>query len=157
MTFSYLLPSLLLSSPMFDSLVTLNSLDCTRGVLGLVFSVCHCWFCITKLSDWLKKISRYNNNNNNNSNNNNFLWTYCAQLNMRMISCALQLRYFTRNKQKIMHFEKIKISQPNQLKNELWGLFTQSSALYTYWLVRTLNVSLICFLNTVSYFKMFTH
>ena len=42
---------------MFDSLVTLNSLDCTRGVLGLVFSVRHCWFCITKLSDWLKKKS----------------------------------------------------------------------------------------------------
>ena len=40
---------------MFDSLVTLNSLDCITGVLGLVFSVRHCWFCITKLSDWLKK------------------------------------------------------------------------------------------------------
>ena len=28
--------------------------------------------------------------------NNNNLWTYCAQLNMRMISCALQLYYFTK-------------------------------------------------------------
>ena len=37
----------------------------------------------------------YNNNNNNNNNN---LWTYCVQLNMRMISCALQLHFFTRNK-----------------------------------------------------------
>ena len=42
---------------MFDSLVTLNSLDYITGVLGLVFSVRHCWFCITKLSDWLKKKS----------------------------------------------------------------------------------------------------
>ena len=34
----------------------------------------------------------------------NFM-NYCAQLNMRMISCALQLHYFTRNKQKIMHLK----------------------------------------------------
>ena len=31
-------------------------------------------------------------------NDNNNMWTYCAQLNMRMISCALQLYYFTRSK-----------------------------------------------------------
>ena len=38
-----------------------------------------------------------NNYNNNNNNNNNNLWTYCAQLNMRMISYALKLHYFKRN------------------------------------------------------------
>ena len=47
----------------------------------------------------------YNNNDNNNNNNNN-LRTYCVQLNMRMISCTLQLHHFTRNKQKIMHLKK---------------------------------------------------
>ena len=46
----------------------------------------------------------YNNNDNNNNNNN--LYTYCVQLNMRMISCTLQLHHFTRNKQKIMHLKK---------------------------------------------------
>ena len=48
----------------------------------------------TKFFMEIKQISWENFYNNNNNNN---LWTYCAQLNMRMISCTLQLRYFTRN------------------------------------------------------------
>ena len=53
----------------------------------------------------------YDNNNNKNN-----LWTYCAQLNITMISCALQLHYFKRNKQKIMHW-KIKRIYMHASKN----------------------------------------
>ena len=46
----------------------------------------------------IKKLEDANNNTNNNNS-----WTYCAELNMRMISCASQLHYFKRNKLNIMH------------------------------------------------------